>query len=47
MALRLMLVSFLQKKDAIPSPPSLIAIETSGPPRAHAKADKETFKVAN
>jgi hypothetical protein len=47
MVLRLMLVSFLQAKDAIPSPPSLIAIETAGAAARPCKGDKATFMVAN
>jgi hypothetical protein len=46
MALRLLLVSFPQAKDAIPSPPSLIAIGTAGAAARRCKGDKATFLVA-
>jgi hypothetical protein len=39
-------VSFLQAKDAIPSPPSLMAIETAGAAARRSKGDTATFMVA-
>jgi hypothetical protein len=42
-----MFVSFLQARDANPSLPSPIAIETAGAAARPCKADEATFIVAN
>jgi hypothetical protein len=42
-----MLASFLQAKDAIPSPPSRIAIEAAGSAAHSCKTDEAMVIVAN